>query len=342
MSNLPVISRRGFMAMPLILAGCKFGPAVKEVSGQTMGTTYNVVAVSGSSDLTQSGLRTVVESALAEVNAQLSNWEPSSEVSKFNAHDGADGFRASGMLASVVQAAADVHSSSLGRFDITAGPLIDLWGFGAKGGYRKPSDAEIAAAKRRVGHDRTLRAEGSTLRKTQPDTEVYLSAIGKGFGADHVGRALEAHGLTDFMVEIGGDLYASGRNPDGVPWQIGVEKPVALSGGVLDVVAVSGLGMASSGDYRNYFENDGKRFSHIIDPTTGAPITHRTASTTVLAENAMLADAWATAMLILGREKGLDVAREHDVAVLFVDRDSQAGSVRFKTWSSPRFDAITA
>ena len=144
------------------------------------------------------------------------------------------------------------------------------------------------------------------------------------------------------MVEIGGDLYASGNNPGGTPWQIGIEKPAALSGGVLDVVGVSGLGLASSGDYRNYFEQDGERFSHLIDPVSGRPITHKTASATVLAENAMLADAWATAMLILGREKGLEIAKSHNVAVLFVERDSASSDLRFKTESSETFKALTA
>ncbi len=221
------------------------------------------------------------------------------------------------------------------------GPLIELWGFGAKGQKHLPSDSEIADAQARSGHKPVLGPDGR-LSKTHPDTQVYLAAIAKGFGADQVSRALEELGLTDYMVEIGGDLYAAGRNPDGQPWQIGIEKPAALSGGVVDVVGVSGMGLASSGDYRNYFERDGQRFSHLIDPVTGRPVTHKTASATVLAENAMMADAWATAMLILGREKGLDIAKAHGIAVLFIERDSNAAELRFTAVASPRFKALTA
>ena len=144
------------------------------------------------------------------------------------------------------------------------------------------------------------------------------------------------------MVEIGGDLYASGHNQNGLPWQIGVETPNPRDRGVLDVVGVSGLGLASSGDYRNYFEKDGQRYSHVIDPMTGRPITHKTASATVLADNAMLADAWATAMLILGRERGLQIAAEQDIAVLFVERDDAADALQFKTTPSETFKRLTA
>ncbi len=171
---------------------------------------------------------------------------------------------------------------------------------------------------------------------------MYLAGIGKGYGADHVGRALESFGLTDYLVEIGGDLYAAGRNPDGLPWQIGIESPNPADRGVMGVVGVSGLGLASSGDYRNYFENDGRRYSHLIDPTTGLPVDHDTASATVLAENAMLADAWSTAMLILGRERGLEVAQRHNIAVQFVDRNRESAPAGFKTHASEAFKSLTA
>jgi thiamine biosynthesis lipoprotein len=144
------------------------------------------------------------------------------------------------------------------------------------------------------------------------------------------------------MVEIGGDLYAAGMNPDGQPWQIGVETPDALRRGVQRVVSVSGYGMATSGDYRNYFEQDGIRYSHIIDAGTGRPVTHTTASVTVLAENAMLADGWATAMLALGKERGLAVAEELGLAVLFIERDQSAEALQFISAASARFTELQA
>ena len=341
MSNLTALSRRSFILMSVALAACKPGAKILEFSGSTMGTTYNVVAVDASRSVDKIEAQARINAALAQVNHQMSNWDPASEISRFNASKGTDETFVSRELAHVMQAAEDVNKASEGRFDTTMGPLIELWGFGAPGGKRMPQDAEILKAQARSGHGATLKVGVGAIQKIQPDTQVYLAAIGKGFGADQVGRALEGLGLYDYMVEIGGDLYASGLNADGKPWQIGIEKPASLSG-VLDVVGVSGMGLASSGDYRNYFEQDGARYSHVIDPVTGRPITHKTASATVLAENAMLADAWATAMLILGRERGLEIAKANDLAVLFVERDESASDLRFKTTASENFTALTA
>ncbi|PSL18284.1 FAD:protein FMN transferase [Shimia abyssi] len=342
MSKSILLNRRSFVLMSLALAACKPGAEVLKITGLTMGTTYNVVALDANRSLSEAEVKVGVENALALVNNQMSNWDAGSEISRFNAQTGGAPVSVSTDLANVMRAAEDVNVASEGRFDTTMGPLIELWGFGANGQTQVPNADAIAAAKARSGHRDTLTVSPSALQKKQPDAQVYLSAIGKGFGADQVGRALEAFGITSYMVEIGGDIYASGVNADGLPWQIGIEKPAALSGGVMDVVGVSGLGLASSGDYRNYFEKDGERFSHIIDPVTGRPITHKTASATVLAENGMLADAWATAMLILGRERGLEIAEKNDLAVLFVERDAEAADLRFKSVASKRFADLKA
>ncbi|WP_306432346.1 FAD:protein FMN transferase [Tropicibacter sp. Alg240-R139] len=343
MPDLTKFSRRTFILSSLALAAaCKPGTAALEITGKTMGTTYNVVALDSSGQVKDVDLRAAINGALAEVNQQMSNWDPRSEISRFNAQSGTDAVTVSDNLVNVMKAAEAVNIASEGRFDTTMGPLIELWGFGATGAARVPRDTDIRTAQARSGHSNTLKVAGTTLQKTQGDAQVYLAAIGKGYGADHVGRAIEALGIKDYMVEIGGDLYTSGKNASGLPWQIGIEKPAALSGGVMEVVGISGLGMASSGDYRNYFENDGQRYSHIIDPATGRPITHKTASATVLAENSMLADAWATAMLILGRERGLEIAEAQNLAVLFIERDAEASELRFNTKASSRFQALTA
>jgi len=339
-TDLTTLSRRSFMVMPLALMACKPGDLVFEITGLTMGTTYNVVATDPSRQLAEADVRSAIDGALAEVNQQMSNWDAGSEISLFNAGTGA--VQMSDGLAHVMQAAEHVHLASEGRFDTTMGPLIELWGFGAPGQRAMPEAAAVSAALAQSGHANTLSLGNGTMSKTQSDAQVYLAAIGKGYGADRVGRALEALGITDYMVEIGGDLYASGRNPNGQRWQIGVESPDVMAGGLMDVVGVSGLGLASSGDYRNYFEVDGQRYSHIIDPATGHPITHRTASATVLAGNAMLADAWATAMLILGRERGLEIADRENLAVLFVERDADASDIRFTTTANDAFRTLTS
>jgi thiamine biosynthesis lipoprotein len=342
MADLTKFSRRSFMVMPLALAACGSGRSVFEIAGATMGTTYNVVAIDGTRRVREPDLIAAITTALDEVNGQMSNWDSQSEISVFNAQASTEPVALSPALADVMAAATEVNRASLGRFDTTMGPLIELWGFGAPGMNPMPSEAQIAAAKALSGHENTLRLVDGSLQKMRPEAQVYLAAIGKGYGADHVGRAIEALGITDYFVEIGGDLYTSGKNASGQPWQIGIEKPMALSGGVMEVVGVSGLGLASSGDYRNYFENGGQRYSHVIDPATGRPITHHTASATVLAENSMLADAWATAMLILGRERGLEVAEKEGIAVHFIERDTASADMVFTSARSSAFARLTA
>lgn len=342
MSDLTRLTRRSFVIMPLALAACKFGSEVLRISGATMGTSYNVVAVDPTGRLGEGDVQAAIDDALADVNLQMSNWDPHSEISRFNAQRGTEAVAISPALGEVMHAAEVVHAASGGRFDTTIGPLIELWGFGAPGAMKTPAETEIVAAQTRSGHANTLQVGEGAMRKVRPDTQVYLAAIGKGFGADQVGRALKGLGITDYMVEIGGDLYAAGRNPDGQPWQIGIETPAENQRGVMKVVGVSNLGLASSGDYRNFYEQGGQRYSHIVDPRTGRPVTHNTASATVLAENAMLADAWATALHTMGREEGLALAEEKDIAVLFAERVTGSEDPRFTMTASTRFEALTA
>ncbi|MGH1578929.1 FAD:protein FMN transferase [Planktotalea sp.] len=339
MSQALKLSRRSFMVMPLCLAAaCKLGDSILKVTGLTMGTTYNVTAVDAPRSVTKSDLSNAVNNALNVVNAQMSNWDANSEVSRFNASTSLDALNVSPEFAEVMNAAEQVHLASGGSFDTTVGPLIELWGFGADAQtLNVPSADKLAAAQAKSGHANTLNVASGALQKKQADAKVYLAAIGKGYGADLVGRALEDLGVKNYMVEIGGDLYASGLNADGTPWQIGIETPDASARGVLDVVSVSNVGLASSGDYRNFFEQDGQRFSHLIDPRTSRPVTHNTAATTVLADNAMLADAWATAFHILGKDEGLALAEEQGLAVLFTERD--AANAGFTTTASSQFQA---
>lgn len=345
--DLSTISRRSFLIMPLALAACAPGAEARakpiELSGQTMGTNYNITALDHSRMIDANELQVVVDTALAEVNSQMSNWDESSEISRFNALASTSDFSVSPALSEVMTAANSVHAASNGTFDVTVGPLIDLWGFGANGkGSEVPSDAAIADAMSRTGQSKALRLNNGQLGKNVPGAEIYLAAIGKGYGVDRVSRALQTFGLKDYMIEIGGDLYVSGLNPEGNQWQIGVEAPDVGGRSAFKVVSASDLGMATSGDYRNFFEKDGVRYSHLIDPSTGLPVTHATTSATVLTENAMLADAWATAMLILGRERGLEIAEEHNLAVLFVERDVNDPGAPFVTTSSARFTQLQA
>lgn len=332
------------LALATVLTGCLFDkePEVIRLSGETMGTTFNITAIGA--DLDEAALAAAVEETLAQVNAKMSNWDPNSEVSTFSASTSTDPVAVSEEFALVLAAANDVHGKTGGVFDVTLGPLIELWGFGPrKPEDPVPSDEDIETALSGVGQARllTLDSAAGTLAKSDPAVGINLSAIAKGYGIDAVAGTLREAGIEDYLVEIGGDLVAKGQNDKGETWQIGIEKPEAGSQTVQLIVPLNDRGMASSGDYKNFFEKDGVRYSHIIDPVTGRPITHRTTSVTVLAENAMMADAWATAMLALGQEKGLALAEQHKLAVYFISRDVTGGDDAYITVHSSAFkDAL--
>lgn len=341
------MARAALIGMALFLAACKSEPTELRLEGETMGTTYHIVALDADDRLDDAGVKAAVETALTRVNAQMSNWDPNSEVSKFDARQDTDPVAISPELAKVMAAAAEVNRLSEGQFDVTLGPLIELWGFGARTPETPhPSDAAIIAALAEVGQDKVLaldtEADPPTLTKLRPGANVYLAAIAKGYGVDVVGQTLRDMGLNDYMVEIGGEIVTAGHNLQGKPWQIGIERPDAGDRSIQEVVALSGMGMATSGDYRNYFEQDGRRYSHIIDARTGRPVTHRTASVTVLADTAMMADAWATALLALGQERGLPIAEAQGLAVLFIARDPQSGDNGFATTATARFRELQA
>lgn len=313
-----------------------------------MGTYYSIALVAERHDApSPSALGELVEQSLMPVTTQLSNWSDTSEISRFNALSSTEPVAISKALSEVMQVAREVHERSLGSFDVTVAPLIELWGFGASAPLARavPTSEAIDRALQAVGqaHWLELRAEApATLRKRRPETSVYLAALAKGYGIDTVARALREQGWRDFMVEIGGDIYASGTNVRGAAWRIGVERPEAGRRSVHQVVDATDVGLATSGDYRNYFQEDGVRYSHIIDATTGRPVTHTTASVTVVAESATLADAWATALLALGLERGMPVAERWGLAALFVSRDPTAAQHTFITEVSERFAELDA
>lgn len=333
------LTRRFVMFAPLALAACKRGSDVLNFSGRTMGTSYTIVALDPTRSSPPADVLARVEAVLAQVNQQMSNWDAGSEISVLNASATTAPIAVSDDLAHVLRASNDIHAASEGQFDVALGPLIEAWGFGAKGAtVQTPSEARIEAALSSAGRASPLHMQNGALVKSDAASQLYLSGIGKGHGVDRVASALQSFGLNDYLVEIGGDLVTSGRNRDGLPWQIGIETPEMANRRVQQIVGVSGLAVATSGDYRNYYEKDGQRYTHILDATTGRPITHTTASTTVLAGDAMQADAWSTAMLTLGRDRGLGIAEQHDIAVLFIDRAADGSG--FVTTASPAYTRL--
>lgn len=327
------------------LVGYLTGPSHEAVhlSGQTMGTSYNIVAIGV--DLDRNELTQAVEEKLLAINAKLSNWDPNSDPSRLSASDQTGPTAISEEFAVVMAAAGEVHELSAHRFDVTLGPLIELWGFGTRqAGDQVPSDGAIADALEHVGQSRLLRLDqvGLTISKHHASVGVNLGAIAKGYGVDEVAAALRQSGVEHYMVEIGGDLVARGHNSQGQSWRIGIEQPDPGANGVQLVVPVTDSGLATSGDYRNFFEVAGVRYSHILDPTTGRPVVHRTTSVTVVAQNAMLADAWATAMLVLGEEAGLSLANQLDLAVFFITKGASGSEGTYITVHSNAFSNLMA
>lgn len=332
MSDTLKLTRRSMFFIPVALAACKFNDVILKLSGNAVGTSYSIVARDPSHALRQSDVQKAVARVVAQVNSEMSNWDSSSEISRFNASRTTDPVTVSPAFADVVAASQQVGTASQGQFDIALAPLIELWGFGATGTQSQvPDDGQINAALSAASLHAPLIVGTNTVQKTNPETQIFLSGIGKGHLVDRVADALAAMGIDDYMVEIGGDLRVAGRNPDGLPWQIGVETPKAHDRSIQNVVGLSDIAMATSGDYRNFFERDGQRYSHILDGHTGRPVTHHTASATVLTKSGMMADAWATAMLSLGRERGLEIAEAQNLAVLFLERDTQGGYTRTQT-----------
>ncbi len=323
-----IFRRLMIIGFVLALAGCEGNADYRRLGGSTMGTYYQVTARCPADP----GQR--IEATLTEVNAQMSTYLPDSELSRLNRGPVGAWLPVSPAIAEVVSAAADLGEFSEGAFDITVGPLVDLWGFGAGSAPGPdagvPDDAALTQARTRVGMKHLeIRRDPPRLRRLAP-VSMDLSAIAKGYGVDRVFEELMAMGCSDLLVDIGGEVRALGAGPSGADWRIGIEVPDPDSqGGVQRVVALGAGALATSGDYRNFFEVEGQRYSHTIDPRTGRPITHDLAAVTVAHASAMWADGWATALNVLGPDAGLRLAREQGLAALFIVRGEDGFQERY-------------
>jgi thiamine biosynthesis lipoprotein len=317
---------------------CSAPPQVV-LSGPSMGTSWSVTLDArdrSREDLAQA--RLAVHERLATVNRLMSTWEADSELSRFNRHASGEPFPLSPETLEVLLLAQEVSERSGGAFDVSVRSLVAAWGFGAGARVGEPDAAELAKLRERVGF-RLLELDpvAGTARKRHPDVECDLSAIAKGFGVDEVARALAELGWKDFLVEVGGEVRARGRRPDGDPWRVGIERPDAEGRAVHGVIALSDRAMATSGDYRSFYEAGGERRTHIVDPRSGRPIGHRFASVSVVHRDAVLADAWATALMVLGAEEGFARAEAEGLGAYFILRN-EAGD--FETRSTRDFPAV--
>ncbi|MEN1678521.1 MAG: FAD:protein FMN transferase [Planctomycetota bacterium] len=294
-------------------------PIVESFAGPTMGTRYSV-RYWGPCEASRPELQKLVDNRLAEINAAMSTYDPESELSVFNQSDQTDWLEVSEELAKVVSFAINTAEATDGSFDPTVGPAVNLWGFGPDGRRKEPPSAEkIKTARDRVGYQHVaVRLDPPAIKKSRPDVYIDLSAVAKGYASDSVRDLIAEHGASGCMVEIGGEIATLGDKPGGVAWRIGLEKPD--SGGVQRIVKLSGEAVATSGDYRNFFKSGGVRYSHTIDPNTGRPVKHNLATVSVRSRSCMEADAFATALLVMGPVRGYDWAEANGVAAVLVSR----------------------
>lgn len=304
-----------------------------QLHGTTMGTLYHITVIATNKENSHlNALQTEIDTLLKLTNQQMSTYLPTSEISQFNQYDKTDWFSVSTQLAHVVDYSQQVSALSNGAFDITAGTLVNLWGFGSSYQEKIPSAQEIDTVLQHTGyHLLDNQFSPASLKKTNPQVTIDLSAIAKGYAVDQLSQLLINHGYKNHLVEIGGELRVHGKNID-APWKVGINIPYTLDK-VYEkpLMLTDNEGVATSGGYNNYFTKSGKQYSHTIDPKTGKPITHNLSSVTVVADSTMEADALATALMVMGNEKGRQFVQDNKLKVFMVIKK---GDDTFTTWNT--------
>lgn len=325
----------------LLLVACGDGRLPQlELNGSAMGTTFSVTIVAAPESLDETALQADIVATLTRIDELASTWRGDSELSVFNADHSIDWIIVSPEFCDALSTALQISRITNGAFDVTVGPVVNLWGFGPAGQVTEPpTDDALKAAMRSVGFDLIEAdcAEG-LVRKEDADMYVDLSGWAKGLAVDEVAQLLDADGFDNYLVEIGGELRAKGHNSENVNWAIAIEAPSTSQRVPQAVIHVTDTGVATSGDYRNYFEHAGEHYSHAIDPRTGRPIRHGLAAVTVLAGSTAYADAMATALLVLGPDAGPVLAHDIGLAAYFLVRDATG----IREITTPEFDRIAA
>lgn len=319
-------------------------PALVDVSGRIMGTGYSVLLGVGNSstlpgDEHLNELSQLIHKELQAVDSNMSTWKEDSGVSRFNDSSDTDWQQMAPATIKVIARALNTSKESNGAFDITVGPLVNLWGFGS-GSDRvltKPKAIDIQHSLAVVGHEAIeVDLKLNALRKRLNQTQIDLSGIAKGYAVDRVASLLDQYGFDNYLIEVGGELKAKGSKPDNSQWRVAIERPVVRQRDPFRVVQLNNNAIATSGDYRNFFVDGGQRYSHSIDPRTGQPVTHELASVSVVAESAITADALSTALMIMGPELAMNYASKNQVAIHLVVK---SGS-KLKEHYSSEFESL--
>lgn len=325
------------LSVSIILSACSDDKMpVVHLHGETMGTTYNVKYVVPEGSEPQQDLKKKIDKRLNEINALMSTYDTTSELSRFNQNRFTKPYPVSAETLTVVNEALRLGQMSNGVLDITVGPLVNLWGFGPnKRPETVPTEQQINDVRKYVGLDK-ISTTDNALVKSHPMLYVDLSTIAKGYGVDQVAELLAQHEINNFLVEIGGEMRLKGHRGNGDEWLVAIEKPVSSERAVQKILSVGENAIATSGDYRNYYEQDGKRYSHLIDPRTGKPITHNLVAVTVVTPSSMTADGLATALIVMGWDEAKALAEKEDLAVLLIRKTGDG----FEEFASPAFEQV--
>jgi thiamine biosynthesis lipoprotein len=326
-SGVPLRSAGTLLAGETLLVGETL------LAGETMGSAWTV-KVNGTLPIPAEELRAGIQSRFEAVNQALSTWRADSALSRFNEDDSGEWREVDPELASVMSYALKLAEASDGAYDITVGPLVNLWGFGPDPATHRAPDAQaISRALSRVGWRKVEVDEARHRARKQPGVRVDLSSLGKGRGVDRVAEYLDAAGVSNYLIDLSGKLRARGHNSAGSAWRVAVERPIADAGTDStavepEVVTLHDSSVATAGDYRRFFESDGRHYSHIIDPRTGEPVRHRTVSATSLDHDCMDADAWATVFMVMEPEKALALAAARNLEMLLIERGPRGYRLR--------------
>lgn len=326
--NVLLVVLRGpaiVLAFLLLLSACQKAPEGVHLSGPIYGTQWRLIYHGASEPLTEDMVQEVVLEAFSVVDESMNHYSPGSTLSKLNRLPAMEVMEVDWDFAFVFNSALDIYYATDGAYDPSVSPLINLWGFGPEGVTKRPTDEEIDAVEPFVGLDEfawDLSTRGFVKRHAKATLD--FSSIAKGYAVDIAADSLDELGLKHFMLEVGGEIQVRGDSPRGDAWRLAIERPTAATrGDVFTAIDVRDIGVATSGDYRNFFEDAGQRFSHLIDPRTNYPIEHDLVSATVVHPSTMIADAWATALMVVGTEEALRLADVHDLAVLLISRQGE-------------------
>ncbi len=326
------------LVLGLLLPSCSKEPKEERIIlGLTMGTYYRVTLADVTPDMV-SYADIMIREVLERINQSMSVYDPESEISRFNRIPPGEMLCVSPEFAQVMRVSFKVHEITGGAFDPSLGSVIDLWGFGTEyPPMNIPGRSEIEAALQGAGLDKISMDEHGCLTRQHPGARLNLSGVAKGYGVDAIARALKDMNISSFLVDIGGDIYAGNERPDGSSWKVGISAPFpyAETDDLAAILELSSQAVATSGDYRNFFMRDGKKYSHIIDPSTGHPVRRQTVSATVKAETCALADALSTAMMVMDPDKALALAGQSDLFDVLLISTSHNGETLFH--ASPGF-----